>query len=275
MAFLFKRRATLVFGKEGEEVPEISGLRIKFEIEKTSESNANTAKIQIFNMNPTNRGRLQENNLVVILKAGYSGIDEEPLEEIIFKGNISKTQTIKQGADYVSTIECGDGEKALLEKHLDKSFESGTTMQAMINELKTALGVTVANIKDITSEQLVNGGAVSGKVKDILDNLTQRMGLTWSIQDEELHIQSPTTVNQTQAVLVSAQTGLISEPIKREAGIEVLTFLNPKLRPNRTIKIESDKLDSGESFFRIRKLNFRGDTKEGDWMAKVEAIRPK
>jgi hypothetical protein len=274
MAFLFNRTASIVIGKEGEEAPEISGLRIKFNIEKTSESTSNTAKIQVFNMNPTNRGRLEEKDLIVILRAGYAGINEEPIEELIFKGNVSKTQTIKQGADYVSTIECGDGEKALLEKHLDKSFESGTKLTAIIDELKNTLGLAVADIKDITTEQFVNGGSISGTVKNILDKLTERMGLTWNIQDEELHIQSPTTVNETEAVLVSAQTGLISEPIKREKGIEVLSFLNPKFRPNRTMKIESDRMDSEESFFRIRKVNFTGDTHDGDWLAKIEAIRP-
>lgn len=272
MAPLFKRRASVVIGREGGEGFVVNGLRVKFEIEKTSESTANTAKIQVFNMNPTNRGRLEEKNLTVILRAGYAGLDETPVEEIIFKGSISKTQTVKQGPDYISTIECGDGEKALLGRHLDKSFESGTTLQTVVNELKTAMGITVASIKDLTSEQFVNGGALSGKIKDLLDTVTKRMGLTWNIQDEELHIQAPTTVDETEAILVSAQTGLISEPIKREDGIEILSFLNPKLRPNRTIKIESNKLDSAQSFFRIRKTDFIGDTKEGDWFAKVEAI---
>ena len=135
MAVLFDRAANVTFGKRGEDGVLVSGLRISFNIEKTSESNANTAKIAIYNLNPTHRQQLEESGNVVILKAGYRGFSNEPIDGILFQGDISKTTTIKKGADYVTTIDGGDGEKALLDEHFEKSYGAGALLSTVIDDI--------------------------------------------------------------------------------------------------------------------------------------------
>jgi hypothetical protein len=275
MALLFNRTASLTVGKEGAAGVKLLNNRIAFAIEKTSESNANTAKISIYNLNPTHRQQFESKDLVMILEAGYEGFDNDRLEGVLFQGDIAfgKTQTVKNGPDYITTVEAGDGEKALRQDHFEKSYGAGTFLSSVINDLKKAINVADGIIEDIGKEQLVNGGAFSGKVKDILDVITKRMGLEWSIQNKELHIRKPKTTKNNLAIVLNSSTGLVSLPIKREEGVGGIAFLNPKIQPGATVKIESEAIIDEKAFYRVRKCNYFGDTHGSHWFVRFEAVQ--
>lgn len=267
---LFNRVASVTIGEEGQEGIEISNLRITFQIDKTSESSSNKAKIQIFNMTEANRRSVENENLIVILKAGYAGFEQTPIAQALFIGDVIKASTVKQGTDFITTLEAGDSEKKLLNKRIEKSYESGTFMTTIIKDLSQQLGVAIADISDIVSAQFVNGGVISGKIKDVLDQITERMGISWNVQDGELHVGSTTKTDDATAVELTPDTGLIGSPTRREKGVELMAFINPGLRPNKTIKVESTTFPPG--FFRIRKVQYSGDTRGANWFAKIEAI---
>lgn len=273
MALLFDRIASLTVGRPGEAGTKILNARMSFAIEKTSESNANTAKINIYNLNPTHRQQFEEKDLIMIFEAGYNGLDSERLEGILFQGNISKSKTLKNGPDFITAIEAGDGEKALMEDHFEKSYKSGTFLSSVIDDIKKTFSVAGGIIEDLGSEQLVNGGAFSGKVRDILDNITKKMGLEWNVQNEELHIRKPRTTKDNLAIVLGPTTGLLQIPIKREDGIEAVSFLNPKIVPGSTVKIESDIIPDEKAFYRVRKCNYIGDTHGQNWQVKFEAVQ--
>lgn len=271
MGLIFNRAAELIVGVPGQVGRDFSNLRIQFQIEKTSESNSNTSRIVIFNLNKENRAFCEQVNLDCFLSAGYAPIGQEPLIESIFQGDIKKGKVENKlsGSDWQTRFEVGDGERALVETKFNKSFAKGANLQAMIEEVSKSLGKPLSTIKGIQNKVFKNGVTLSGSAKDILDGLTVEGGVEWSVQDNEIIVLPPTIDDGQGSFLISRDTGMIGSPIKREKGVEFVVALNPKLRPGKKVRLQSKYL---EGDFRIRKVVHDGDTLEGPWETKVEAV---
>lgn len=275
---LFGRTARLLIFKEGEaSAKTISDLRVTFEIEKNSSSNANTAKITVFNLNENSRKFVEREGLRMVLSVGYSGVTGlNPVIKNLFTGDIKRTATEKSGPDFLTTFETGDGESKIEDSHFDKSYAAKTDVKKIMREVVNSFGLNIneENIVDIESpKKFVHGVTLSGQTKKIMDDLTDKQGLEWNVQDEFIFVRTPDKIDQIQAVLLNKNTGLLNLPVKREKGIEFLSLLNTLLVPNKTVRIESRSLDQQifDGFFNIRKSVFSGDTREGDWIVRCEA----
>ena len=281
---LFLREASLTVGPAaGGEGREWTGLRLQFTVEKTSKSSTNKGKVSIFNLAPESRTFLESDDLVAIIKAGY-----RDFSEVLFIGDIPKNgvTTKRQGPDIVTTIECGDGEKALNQANLNQSWTGGVTNLQIFQAAALALGtdISIGVQKSFKKEIFGNGFAFSGMVKDLLDQLVEKQGLEWSIQNGTLQVLSKDDETGEEAVLLSPTTGLIDVPSKTEKGVNAISLLNPKIIPGRRIVIQSKQflgalaslggsvgdVGSGQGTFRIDKVTHVGDSDEGDWKSTVE-----
>lgn len=240
-------------------------LKIVFQVDKTSESNANTAKISIYNLSAEGRARAEEEKAFVLLEAGYeTGFGQ------IFAGDVTRAYISRQGADWVVTVECGDGAEALRSAHVDKSYAPGTDYQNIIRDVAQSLvdqgKIVIGSILGTRSEKTQTGLSVSGQSQAVLDDLTKKQGLEWSIQDETLQILPRDKDIGRTAVLLTPDTGLIGSPIRREveggAGVEFKALLVPDIFPGRLVRIESRQLDG---LFKVRKAAYSGDTHGQNW----------
>ncbi len=269
MSRLWNRKANIIFALRGEQGTKHTDLRIAFDIGKTSEVNANPAKIKIYNLNKTSRAFLQQENVIVILEVGY----EDNVDQL-FIGDIVKSSTEKTGSDLITTIEAKDGTFALENANLDKSYKAGTNIKDVakdvINSIQEVGGIIVNSISAIKSETLQNGMSVTGASKKTLDNITEKQGLEYSIQDNELQIIEKNGSTTEEAILLTPETGLLGKPIEREEGIEYKALIQTtKLRPGRRVRITSSEIDG---VFINKKVNYKGDTHGTDWFVTGEAL---
>lgn len=280
MSRQYLRQARLRVGANGLLENEFDGFRIVFRIEKSLNPTPNTSTISIFNLSKDSRTRFEAKGAICSLGVGYDGNVEQ-----IFIGNIAKATTKKQGTDWITEIECGDGEKAFKEAKLDVSLPAGANAQDVLGKLGDAFkgvqdgGVTA--VKDVLLTQFKSFGTglvLSGSASEVLDSLTKTVGLEWSIQDGELQILEQDKALLGQAFVASASTGLIGSPgaIKTagqdpqatEGGIEFSMLLQPALKPGRQVRVESELLTGT---YRVAKVNHEGDSHGGSWISKCEA----
>lgn len=269
---LFNRVASVTVGQLGQVGKDFEGLRVNFSIEKNSESNPNQAKVQIFNLSSASRSFVEQKNLYLILNVGYQPPGEsEAVMSTLCRGDVKygKVTNELKGGDWITSFEVGDGEIALSEKTFDKTFEKGVSLEQAIKDVAASFGLALGSVKGIVDKVYKSGLTLSGGTKQILDVLTKEAGVEWSIQDGEVQIIPPTGVSQNEAILIAPHTGLLNSPIKREKGIEFTSLIVPTLRPGRQVLVESSSVNGT---YRIRKVTFTGDTHEGEWTAKVEAV---
>src|SRR5690606_504936 len=105
-----------------------------------------------------------------------------------------------------------------------------------------------------------------------MDQIARTHNLYWSYQNETLEI-IPADGYIDQRTLISPQTGMIGVPTITDNGITVQTLLDASLRPNRLVEVHSETLEMNDAgtTFRINSVGFRGDNRDGPFMAEVEA----
>ena len=135
MTVLFNRAVELQIGKPGEEGRVFKDLRIEFEVDKNRKSNANTGRIAIYNLNLSSRNLINDEGQKYELRAGYSGLDDSPLIKVLFVGDILEVDSQRKGPDIVTQFKIGESSKALSEKTLDKSYEEGTSIKTIVDDM--------------------------------------------------------------------------------------------------------------------------------------------
>jgi len=265
--YLFGRSYQFVIGS-GADALAYTDVKMTFEIEKTSESTSNKAKIELYNCNfPKNLKGLQ-----IELRVGY-GSDMIALF-IGVAGAATHISRRRSGADIITSIELGDGEKSLYHSYTNKKWPKKTPILLVFNELLTALGVPVfvdPSAKILLSESLDSCFVVSGSVKAALDILARKMGLKWTICDGRASVwKDGSGFSTITAIKVDKFTGMIGMPSIGSAGDGVTTFtslLNPKIKPGMYVKIESIDVNG---VFTVQKATYSGDTHASKWQVTCE-----
>lgn len=267
---LFDRKVKVTYGKPGGEAIAVEKLLMQFNIEKSLEAEPNKGIINIYNLNLTSRGFLQQKDLSVVLEAGYGTIVGQ-----LAAGKISHSFTEKQGKDAVTRIEFEDGGERYLKSRISKTLAAGVTNKQVMEAIASSLQVGVGTIKGIDEGSFQHGMALFGNSKDLMDDITGRMGLEWSIQDEKLQVLPPNTPSDVLGILLTTDTGLIGSPTEREDSknggkfIEFDALLRPEIKPGVAVQIASKRVDGT---FKIRRAKYQGDSRTGPFKVTCEAV---
>lgn len=130
MTDLFGRRVSVTVDALGAQRLTITEeMRIAFDITKTVASETNKATIDLYNLAQTTRDRFKKGDEVVV-EAGYAGLVEE-----IYRGEITRPSSGRSGADFVTTLECGDGAETYAAQSVEQEFAAGTRVRDVIKRV--------------------------------------------------------------------------------------------------------------------------------------------
>ncbi len=262
MSLLWNRNWAVTFGKRGKPGTKVTRLRTNFAVERNSESTSNPAKVSIYNLNADSRKEIEKaDEMVLLLEVGYGkNLDQ------LFYGDIENAVSEAMGGDIVTVIETADGRKALEDAKIDKSYKEGTSYKKIVNDLaesfKDSAKVAAKTITAVKDEITQNGISASGLSKKVLDEITAKQDLEWSIQNNELQILEKNTATNDTAIVISPGTGLIGKPKRSKEGIEILTLIQTGILPGRKIKLLTDEFDN---FFKVQSVKVTGDTHGPSW----------
>jgi len=282
MTQLFRRRSEIIVGALGSidaikltNIEEPAQMRVKFKIVRSIKPSPNTAELQIFNLKPDNRKRLEEaTDLVASIQAGY--IDNTAQ---IFSGELRRAVSGRDGADIVTLVESGDGEIAFRNARINKSFTAGASVKSVIEALIRELGLGSGNLDDIleglaldgTGDTLRTGSVMSGQVSKELTWFCDAMGIEWSIQLGNLQFTRNGQSIGTLGRVISPETGLVGIPSVDNDGIlNARTFMIPDLVPSRVVEINAEFV---QGRYRIEKATYTGDTQGAEWHVDIQAKR--
>lgn len=257
-------------------------LRVTFEVSKGVSSKANTFKIKIYNLNESHRNSIGEELDTVMLEVGYTPPDGSNNVGIIAKGKIRDYQHDRDGPDIITTVSCGDGDKAFRNATISKTIPKGTPLKDAVKDLHMEMrkqGIKKGEWKfpeKFENEKTKRPYSMCGSCSREMDTLGRGHGFYWNIQNETMEI-IPGNGTLPGLILISPQTGMIGTPTITDNGIKVKALIQPEARPNRQVKVESEQLKmnkKGEKY-RISEITFSGDNQEGgDWTMMItgEAI---
>ena len=289
MTVLLNRQAKLIVRKTS--IPEtgasggvteltLAGERISFSIEKNDESSANTAKISIYNLNQNSRAFFSEKALTVQLFAGYKGLENDEILDVIFNGEVTKVATERNGVDIVTTIEAADSLTDVASIFFNATYKAGNTHRKIIIDIIKRLNVTYSetaiNRLSFSSSKTNSSTVYSDKSSNILTRLLANEGYKYSIQDGVFEITSikDTNIMQASAVdilIIAKETGLLGFPVKTNDGVIFTSLINTKIRPGSIVNVKSLVLEMDEKFI-VKTVKYNGDTHRENWEITAECL---
>jgi hypothetical protein len=279
---LYNRKIIATVEKENAILATLEDFRMSFDIRKTSVSTEpNTGSLSIYNLSDPTISQLNELGALLTVKAGYEDW-EGP--EVVFIGDTTYITTKATAPNRITRLEAGDGEQALTFTRDSLSFKKGATIRQILNNVvkKFSIGVkTKLDLIDFRDKVLNTGFSFSGQLKNVLDILTNDVDLQWSVQNNELKIYNKDGTDQTQAIVINENTGMIGSPerikiqkmVKDDEieidGWAVTTLLHSKAEPGGIISLSSREVGENKQF-KIHTSSHRGDNFEGDFVTSIE-----
>lgn len=261
------------------------GLRFAFDVTKTIRPEPNKCTLRIWNLNGDHRSHLQQlspigsaQGIAVQIEAGYA-----EGTSVIFLGDVRNVMTVKDGADRITTIGGGDGEKAHQAARVAHTFPKGSAPGDVVRALAQGLGVkpgnlnaAIAQINTAFDGVFLGGTVITGRASDEMTRICKGLDLEWSIQNGALQILDRKAALGQSAIVLNKDTGLIGSPtigIDSKDKRQVMTcrsLLQPEVYPGRILILQSDDV---QGQFRIEETHHQGDSRAEMWEVGIKGKR--
>ena len=183
--------------------------QIQFNVDMDSSSKVNSSKVTLFNVDEevinyvtTNHN----NNLVCILEAGDN---EQGLKEI-FKGTVTTAQKIDDTQDTLLKITLGDSVVSAKNAKTIRTYPRGTTYETILKDLNRDMKLPLSMLAGIEG-RLLNPVTFAGSSHQVLESLSNKLGLSYSIQNGVTTIIPYKSYKKKEVSIITPDSGLIGK----------------------------------------------------------------
>lgn len=253
------------------------GLRVVFKVTKTIGKQPNVAEVVIYNLAPETRGKLQTKGVRLILEAGYRATGYA----LLFVGDVRTVDPVRDGADWKTTVKCGDGERSFRYARASESFAGGATIGDVVRYCVAQLGLALGNSAEQATKLktiLSHGWTVHGAASTELDRALRSVGYRYSIQDGTVQILAPGESAEQTIPELDEDHGLIGSPQLgspdkkgKPPTLRFRSLLLPQARPGGRVRINTVRYRG--VIFRSQKVVHDGDTHGGNWYTDFESVQ--
>lgn len=254
----FGRKASLLVMRPGSRVQtgpavdlppsviDLSEMHFRFRTVQQDVESPNNCTIRIYNLSEaTQRAIVKDEYTRVVLQAGYetSGIG------VVFDGTIKQFRVGRENAtDKYLDILAADGDLAYNFATVGVTIAGGVTntpaqrVQMVLAEMSKK-GATAGEIMQFTGGVLPRGKVLFGMARALLRNEAAAQGATWHIAQGKINILPLDRYKEGEAVVLTAQTGLVGIPEQTNEGLRAMSLLNPRLVIGGTVKIDNKSVN--------------------------------
>ena len=273
----------------------ITDLRIEFEVSRGF-NKAQTAKIKIYNPNPSLFDSIQNRHAPVSLSVGYG----EDIG-IIFNGTLSIAYAYRNNTDTFVEMYCVEKGHLFSNVMINKSYKKGTTILDIVKDIVSNqnIGLSAEVKHSIGKKKTLSSVSFSAPFKEVMEELRKDYDFNWCISGNRLIIH-PSDINSkemaslaTEYRVVSSNTGLLGTPSVTYNGCDIVHLLDYRMMPLSFFKIDTSSVNVsiGNLFFpatsqgftsldkfydntmyQIRNSTFKGDSKQGSWSVLVSSM---
>lgn len=262
---------------------EFTTLACTFSITKTLKPEPNTCELTVFNLNEEHQAQLEQlqskakgpatKGIPCRIEAGYA-----EGTSLVWLGDLRRVQTVREGANWVTTLTSGDGEKAWQNARAHISYGPGTDHATAIRAIVRALGVGEGNLSKVIAKLKIAGAAafpsgatVSGTLSRHLVDIARSANLEVSVQDGDLQFLDAGKADGATALRIATETGMVDSPSVDNKGLlAVRVLMIPGVKCGSLIQMDAARIKGG---YRIVKATWSGATDEEDWTIDIEAKR--
>ena len=231
---------------------------LEFDVTRNTLSSANTSSFRLYNLSEKTRNLLRKNRWdydslrLISLRAGY----EENLP-FIFLGNISQAWSVREGTNFITTIQSFDGGFAYANAKTNTAYPSSTDLKSVITDFVSSLkdfAVSPGAIGDFAGA-ISRGNSYSGATTDLLREIS---GGAFFIDNGKANVLKDDECLDLPAFVITSKSGLLGTPILEETYINFDMLFEPNLSIGRRIKLESITGANFNGYYKVISLHHRG-----------------
>lgn len=247
---------------------DVNGRRLSmdFDIHHTDDSSPSTGTVTIYNLKESTRKQMETKDLKISVFAGYKDF------KMIGSGDIKDVVHTLRSATWETKITIGDGKKTHDKTVFNRSYKEGIDIKSIVDEVTKSFEIPVRDITSALGGATLGGLSLTGKSKDIMNDLSQANEFDWSIIDGELLITDQNKDDGQSAIVANVNTGLINTPQHTDKGVKFDMQLNPDVRPKRLVILET-RSNSSSVLYRIGEAQFTGNNYGGRFDVRITAIK--
>ena len=158
---------------------------------------------------------------------------------------------------------------------INKTYQKNTPIKTVVEDIYKELeknGVKRGEWKvpDKMEPNFKRPYATCGSCAGELNTIGRGKKFYWNIQNGAMEI-IPGDGFIGMIALISPETGMIDTPTITDNGCRVSTLLNPEIRPNHRVKIESSviEMNAENGVYRVSECTFSGDNRDGEFRVDV------
>lgn len=253
-------------GPPGRTGRELVDLYAKCRVEQSAGRTPNKAKLDVYNLSKDSVQWIEKPGQVLQVLAGERAAGQ------VFFGDISRrsVKTSWQPPDHITEISAADGRRIFRESKFAASYPAQTSRSEVLTDLLGVMGLTRGYIDPNIPERVYPIAlCYCDSAREVMSELWEPDAAVWSIQNGALQVVASGQPVRRQAIVVSAETGLIGTPKRTDKGIDVEMDLNPEVKPGAILVVPSITVNGG---WRVVKVNHNFDTFGDDWQSSASAV---
>jgi hypothetical protein len=231
---------------------------VSFDIIRNVLTSANTFNFRVYNLSENHRRLLQKNvtdfgnNRFVYFRAGYG----ENLS-LIFSGNITQGFSVREGTNFITSIDAFDGGFAFITAMTNLSFPAGTERKDIIKAVVATLpNVSIGAVGNAVTGAIPRGNSYKGASTEILAELT---GNGFFIDNGKAYVLADNECLEPNGIVViDPSVGLLNTPERDETNMRFDMIFEPKLQIGQKVSLKSvtEKYLNGD--YKVISLHHRG-----------------
>lgn len=286
---LFSRSSTVTVGtKEIQNIGQQIGLDVWFQVKRSLKpGEPNTCDLKIWNLSDSSLKELSQAAQTVSVATAPGGkVQIVPVKIVagyetgtatIFLGELRSASTIRDGEDFVTELQSGDGDLAQIITRSNFTMPKGSNALQVVQQCLADMKCGTGNLSSqsiqaiLKGEQLYSLGAnIKGSSWQIIRDTCKSVGLECSIANGQAQFLSTGQPLAGDAYELTPTQELIGEPSVDTKGImSCTTLLIPHIKPGSTIVVNSRFVNGT---YRVISMTTTGQTwgEDGEWQHEIE-----
>ena len=155
---------------------------------------------------------------------------------------------------------------------VNQTISGATSGEELFRFLADQLDIPVRRIELPDDYDLSYGSVLIGSTRDALTRLADSLGVTWSIQDNELVVLPENEHSGRTAPTYSPENGTLLSASKTDDGVEVRALYWQPVSPGDAFHVEGSTSIS-DGFYRAERVDIDLDSSySDDWWQTIEGV---
>ena len=239
--------------QQGEIIIELP-FSCQFWVERNVMSSMNHMSLDVYNLGPDIRNRIFQDKYTKAYRPIKFEIGYDTLTTV-FEGELWESNSARNGPKVITRIEALTGEFDASNTITNKTIESGLSREDVYKYLISDFpNLTCGNIGSF-DEILHRPIALSGNTWDLIKKYSDNQCF---IDNNEVHVMNGNEVLDDVVLVIDASTGLIESPRRGEGNITLTTLLEPRVRVNSLVELNSTLMPTYNGQYKVIGINHQG-----------------